>query len=65
MERECKNLNKIWSDLKQLVQSRVPWRVGVVDVPIGIKEIKKKKKVSEENFFKFTQQDLVINKVGL
>ena len=31
MERECKNLNKTWSRLKQLAQSRVRWRVGVVD----------------------------------
>ena len=39
MEKECKNLNKTWSDLKPLDQSKVWWRVGVVDV-----EIKKKKK---------------------
>ena len=31
VERECKNLNKSCSDLKQLAQSRVRWRVGVVD----------------------------------
>ena len=43
MERECKNLNKSWSDLKKLAQSRVRWRVGVVDVQVGIKEIQKKK----------------------
>ena len=29
--RKCKNLNKTWSDLKQLAQSRVRRRVGVVD----------------------------------
>ena len=39
MERDCKNLNKTWSNLKQLAQSRVRWRVGVVD---EIKKIKKK-----------------------
>ena len=33
-----KNLNKTWSDLKQLAQSRVRFRVGV-----GIKKIKKRK----------------------
>ena len=32
MERECKNLNKTWPDLKQLALSTVRWRVGVVDV---------------------------------
>ena len=26
VERECKNLNKPWPDLKQLAQSRVRWR---------------------------------------
>ena len=31
VERECKNLNKTWPDLKQLAQSRVRWRVGIVD----------------------------------
>ena len=31
MERECKNLNKTWPDLKQLTQSSVGWRVDVVD----------------------------------
>ena len=31
VERECKNLNKTWPDLKQLVQSRVLWRVVIVD----------------------------------
>ena len=31
VQRECKNLNKTWSDLKQLSQSRVRCRVGVVD----------------------------------
>ena len=31
MERECKNLNKTWPDLKQLAQSRVRCRVGIVD----------------------------------
>ena len=31
VEKECKNLNKTWSDLKQLAQSRVRWRVGVVN----------------------------------
>ena len=31
VERECKNLNKTWPDLKQLPQSRVRWRVGIVD----------------------------------
>ena len=31
MERKCNNLNKTWTDLKQLAQSRVRWRVGVVD----------------------------------
>ena len=31
VERECKNLNKTWPDLKQLAQSRVRWRVGLVD----------------------------------
>ena len=31
MARECKDLNKIYSDMKQLAQSRVLWRVGVVD----------------------------------
>ena len=31
MERRCKNLNKTWSNLKQLAQSRVQWRVGIVD----------------------------------
>ena len=41
-KRECKNLNKTWTDLKQLDQSRVRWRVGVV--PVGIKKTKKKKK---------------------
>ena len=29
VERECKNLNKTWPDLKQLVQSRVRWRVAL------------------------------------
>ena len=29
--RERKNLNKTWPDLKQLAQSRVRWRVDVVD----------------------------------
>ena len=29
--RRCKNLNKICSDMKQLTQSRVWWREGVVD----------------------------------
>ena len=38
VERECKNLNNTWPDLKQLAQSRARWRVGV-----GIKETKKKK----------------------
>ena len=31
VERECKNLNKTLSDLKQLAQSKVRWGVGVVD----------------------------------
>ena len=31
VERGCKNLNKTWPDFKQLAQSRVRWRVGVVD----------------------------------
>ena len=31
VERVCKNLNKTLPDLKQLAQSRVRWRVGVVD----------------------------------
>ena len=31
VERECKNLNKTWTDLKQLAQSRVRCTVGVVD----------------------------------
>ena len=31
VERQCKNVNKTWSDLKQLAQSRVRCRVGVVD----------------------------------
>ena len=31
MARECKNLNETWPDLKQLAQSRVRWRVGIVD----------------------------------
>ena len=31
VERECKNLNKPWPDLKQLAQLRVRWRVGVID----------------------------------
>ena len=31
VERECKNLNNTWSNLKQLAQSRVRWRVGVLD----------------------------------
>ena len=31
VEGECKNLNKTWPDLKQLAQSRVRCRVGVVD----------------------------------
>ena len=30
VERQC-NANQIWFDMKQLVQSRVYWRVGVVD----------------------------------
>ena len=28
VERECKNLNKTWSDMKQLAQSRIRCRVG-------------------------------------
>ena len=31
VESDCKNLNKIWSDLRQLAQSRVRWSVGLVD----------------------------------
>ena len=49
VERESNDLNKTWSDMKQLARSRVPWRVGVVDVPVGIKEIKKEKNVIFEN----------------
>ena len=30
-KRECKDLNKTWSDIKLLAQSRVRWRAGVVD----------------------------------
>ena len=30
-EWECKDLNKTSSDMKQLAQSRVRWRVGVID----------------------------------
>ena len=47
MEREYKNLNKTWPDLKQLARSRVRWRVGVVDAlcPGRDKETKKNKKI--------------------
>ena len=31
VERECKNLNKSWPDLKQLAQSRIRCRVGIAD----------------------------------
>ena len=31
LERECKDLNKTLSDMKQLAPSRVRWRVGFVD----------------------------------
>ena len=31
VERECKDLNNNWSDMKQLGQSRVQWKLGVVD----------------------------------
>ena len=31
VERECKNLNWTCSDLKQFAQSRIRWRIGVVD----------------------------------
>ena len=31
VERECQHLNKTWSVMKQLAQSRVRWRVDIVD----------------------------------
>ena len=31
VERDCKNVKKTWSDLKQLAKSRVRWKVGVVN----------------------------------
>ena len=45
VKRECKNPNKTTFDLKQLAQLRIRWRVDVLMpyVPVGMKEIKKKK----------------------
>ena len=39
VEKECKNLNKTWSDLKQVAQSRVRCRVGVVDARLGSRKL--------------------------
>ena len=38
MERECKHLNKTWPDLKEVAQSKVRWRVGIVDKYYGDSE---------------------------
>ena len=42
--RECQNLNKAWPDLKQLVQFGGELALLMPHVPVGIKEIKKKKR---------------------
>ena len=46
VERECKNLNKTWPDLKQLASQEYGGELAFLMpyVPVGIKEIKKKKK---------------------
>ena len=46
MKRECKNLNKTWSDLKELAQ----WRVGVVDVPCPGREKIKLRRIPFQKF---------------
>ena len=45
VERECRNLNKTWLDLKQLAQSRFGGELALLMpyVLVGIKETKKKK----------------------
>ena len=43
--RESKDLNKTWSDMKQLAQSRVRCRVGVVDALCPSRDQGKKKKI--------------------
>ena len=44
VERECKNLNKTWSALKLVAQSKESGELALLMPYVGIKETKKKKK---------------------
>ena len=52
MERDCKNLNKIWPDLKQLAQFGEMLALLMRYVQVGIKKTKKKKQ-NKNNFLFF------------